>query len=142
MVDLDELESAVMFVSSNGGYDNEAYLNRGTGQIFYNSALDGPDEDLPDDIADKKKYVSIPSERDLDLGMRLWIDFFREHAPDLYREACGISGRPKAYARLRDLMERSGLVEKWYNFKQAALDEALKEWCADHELEISEAAAR
>jgi hypothetical protein len=138
MIDLDELESAVMFVSVNSGMENDAYLNRETGEIFYDSPDGDQEEELPDDLEDDTKYVKIPNERDLGLGIPLRLDFIRKHAPDSYEEAFHISRRPKAYGRLRDLLERTGHIETWYKFQQEALYAALKQWCADNQLELSE----
>ena len=106
MIDLNELESAVMFVSVNGGMENDAYLNRETGEIFYDSPDGDQEEELPDDLEDDTKYVKIPNERDLGLGIPLRLDFIRKHAPDSYEEAFLISRRPKACERLRDLLSR------------------------------------
>lgn len=139
MIDLNELELAVMHVSFNSGMENEAYLNRETGEIFYDSSYGDRDEDFPDDVTDDKKYVMIPSERDLNLGIPLRLDFFRKHASGFYDEALAISRKPKAYGRLRELLERAGLLETWYNFQQEALYAALRQWCADNEIQISEA---
>jgi len=138
MIDIDELESAVMYVSVNGGMENDAYLNRDTGEIFYDAPDGDLAEDLPEIVADKTKYVKIPNERDLGLGIPLRLDFIRKHAPDSYEEAFHISRRPKAYGRLRDLLERTGLIETWYKFQEEALHDALKQWCADNQLELSE----
>jgi hypothetical protein len=140
MVNLRDLEVAVMYVSFNGGMENEAYLSRELGQFFYDSPYQDRDEDFPDDVADSTKYIRIPSERDLDLGIPLRLDFMKKFAPNRYDEALTISRKPKAYGRLRDLIERIGLLETWYKFQQEALYDALREWCADNELEISESA--
>jgi hypothetical protein len=138
MIELHELESAVMYVSVNGGMENDAYLNRETGEIFYDSPDAEGEEGLPDDVDDDTKYVRIPNERDLDLGIPLRLDFIRQHAPDSYEEAFHISRRPKAYGRLRDLLERTGLIETWYSFQREALYNSLKQWCADNQLELAE----
>jgi Uncharacterised protein family (UPF0158) len=138
MIELHELESAVMYVSGNGGMENDAYLNRETGEIFYDSPDAEGEEGLPDDVDDDTKYVRIPNERDLDLGIPLRLDFIRQHAPDSYEEAFHISRRPKAYGRLRDLLERTGLIETWYSFQREALYNSLKQWCADNQLELAE----
>jgi hypothetical protein len=142
MVDLNELESAVMYVSVGGGVENTAYVNRETGEIFYDSADDQRDEDFPDDVSENDKYILIPSERELDLGISLRPNFIQAHAPKLYDEAFTASRKPKAYGRLRELIERTGLVERWYRFQQDALYAALRQWCADNDLTISELAPR
>jgi hypothetical protein len=142
MIDLNELESAVLYVSVGGGVENTAYLSRATGEIFYDSADYRGDEDLPDDVSDNNKYILIPSERELDLGISLRLNFIQTYAPKLYDEAFTISRKPKAYGRLRDFIERTGLLVRWYTFQQEALYAALRQWCADNNLTISEPTPR
>ena len=50
--------------------ENEAYLDRQSGKIYWHSEVGDNDEELPDDI-DDEKYISIPDKRELNLGS-LW----------------------------------------------------------------------
>jgi hypothetical protein len=137
MVDLDQLEHAVEFVSFDGGEVNQALLNRETGEIFFDSMYNDRDEDYPEDADDSTKYISIPNQKDLELGMRLRLDFIRKHANHLYDQAWDISRQRKAYRRIRDLIEEAGLLDTWHTFEQAAIREAVKNWCAENGIEIS-----
>ena len=53
--------------------ENEAYLDRQSGKIYWHSEFGDNDEELPDDI-DDEKYISIRDKRELDLGKPLVLD--------------------------------------------------------------------
>ena len=71
VVSFSDLQLAFEFVSSGGMGENEAYLDRRSGKIYWHSEVGDNDEELPDDI-DDKKYIFIPDKRELDLGKPLW----------------------------------------------------------------------
>ena len=58
-VSFSDLQLAFEFVSSGGMGENEAYLDRQSGKIYWHSEFGDNDEELPDDI-DDAKYISIP----------------------------------------------------------------------------------
>src|SRR3954451_19122482 len=93
-----DLQLAFEFVSSGGMGENEAYLDRQSGKIYWHSEFGDNDEELPDDI-DDEKYIAIPDKIDLDLGKSLVLDFAREFLPDDYGEVCHIFSRRGAYRR-------------------------------------------
>jgi hypothetical protein len=75
-VSFSDLQLAFEFVSSGGMGENEAYLDRQSGKIYWHSEFGDNDEELPDDI-DNEKYIAIPDKRELDLGKPLVLDFAR-----------------------------------------------------------------
>ena len=86
--------------------ENEAYLDRQSGKIYWHSEFGDNDEELPDDI-DDKKYILIPDTRELDLGKPLVLDFAREFIPDDYDEVRRIFSRRGAYRRYKALLVRA-----------------------------------
>ena len=92
VVSFSDLQLAFEFVSSGGMGENEAYLDRQSGKIYWHSEFGDNDEELPDDI-DDEKYISIPDKRELDLGKPLVLDFAREFLPDDYDEVRHIFSR-------------------------------------------------
>src|SRR4051812_18971957 len=91
-VSFSDLQLAFEFVSSGGMGENEAYLDRRSGKIYWHSEFGENDEELPDDI-DDEKYISIPDKRELDLGTPLVLDFAREFLSDDYDEVRHIFSR-------------------------------------------------
>ncbi|SIT60038.1 conserved hypothetical protein [Mesorhizobium prunaredense] len=69
------------------------------------------------------------------------LTFARHHLPDDCDKVREIFSRAGAYARFKDLLERRGAVDRWYDFEQKATEEALKTWCADNDIKITLTAA-
>ena len=132
-----DLQLAFEFVSSGGMGENEAYLDRRSGKIYWHSKVGDNDEELPDDI-DNEKYIAIPDRRELDLGKPLVLEFAREFLPVDYDEFRHIFSRRGAYRRYKDLLVRRGALERWYDFSNKAEEAALREWCAENGIETSE----
>jgi hypothetical protein len=83
-VKLDDLEEAMMFVSSGEGFGNAAWVHPDTGEVLWHSDdIDVADEyePLPEDIDDEDRYVAIPDKRDFGLGKPLALEFARTHLP-------------------------------------------------------------
>src|SRR6202048_2835697 len=114
-VSLSDVHLAFEFVSSGGMGENEAYLDRQSGKIYWHSEFGDNDEALPDDI-DNEKYIAIPDKRELDLGKPLVLDFAREFLPDDYDGIRHIFSRRGAYRRYKDLLVRRGALDQWEDF--------------------------
>jgi hypothetical protein len=132
-----EFQGAFEFVSFGAPGENEAYLDRQSGKIYCHSELDDFDEELPDDI-DDEKYIAIPDKRGLDLGKPLILDFVRQFLPGDYDEVRRIFSRKGAYGRYKALLVERGALDRWYDFSNKAEEAALREWCAENEIELSD----
>ena len=130
-----DLDSAYQYVSS-GSYGNEAVLNRESGEFIWHSEDGDSLEEWPDDVDDEEKYLAVPHKRDLDLGTQLVLDFARDFLPDDFDEVDRIFSRRGAYSRFKGLLQRKGLLERWYEFENKATERALKEWCDDNGVAI------
>jgi hypothetical protein len=132
-----DLQDAFDFVSSGGLGEAEAFLDRQSGKIYLRSDLAGDLDELPDDIEDEK-YVSIPHKRDLDLGKVLVMDFVEQFLPDDYGKVRDFFSRRGAYARFKDLLTQRDALDRWYDFEAKAAEAALREWCADNDVELAD----
>ena len=128
-VSFSDLQLAFEFVSSGGMGENEAYLDRQSGKIYWHSEFGDNHEKLPDDI-DDEKYIPIPEKKELHLGKALVFNFAREFLPDDYDEVRQIFNRRGAYRQFKDFLVRRGALERWYDFSNKAEEVALREWCA------------
>jgi hypothetical protein len=136
VVKFDDLMLAFDFVSASAPTEHEAYLCKETGAIYWRSEYgDVEEEELPDDI-DSDKYIEIPHKNDLDLGRRPVLRFAAEFLPDEYDKVREIFSRRGAYARFKDLLERCGKLQQWYDYEAKAQNEVLREWCQDNGIEI------
>ena len=113
------------------------YLDRESGKIYWRSESGDSDEELPDDI-DDKRYILIPDMRELDLGKPLALDFARKFLPDDHDEVRHIFSRRGAYRRYKDLLVRRGALERWYDFSNKSEETALREWCTENGIELSD----
>ena len=132
-----DLQDAFLFVSFGASGENEAYLDRQSGKIYCHSEYGDFDEELPDDI-DADKYIPVPDKRELDLGEPLVLDFVRQFLPGDYDEVRRIFSRKGAYGRFKDLLVERGALDSWYEFSNKAEEAALREWCAENGIELSD----
>ena len=132
-----ELQDAFLFASFGAPGENAAYLDCHSGKIHYHSAYGDNEEELPEDI-DDEKYIAIPHKNELGLGTRLVFGFVREFLPDDYDEVSRIFSRRGAYARFKTMLVRRGALEDWYDFSNKAEETALREWCEENEIELSD----
>jgi len=110
-----DILEAFEFVSAGGLGEHQALLCRQSGKVYWDSDFSDDLEELPDDIDDCEKYVSIPDKRELDLGKPLVLDFARQFLPDDFDEVRQIFNRRGAYARFKDLLDRRGALNQWYD---------------------------
>lgn len=115
---------------------NEAYISRETGAVYYASDTDSPDDEVPDDLDDLDRYVAVPHKNDLSLGRKLALRFAAQEVPERYERVEGFFRAKGAYARFKDLLESEGLLDQWYNFEAVATERALREWCAENDIEV------
>ena len=135
-VKYDDLSLAFDFVNSAPPGSNGAYLSLDTGQIFWISEMNPMEEELPDDLETSGRYVALPHKNDLDLGKDLALRFVEQELPDCYVRAEGFFRHKGAYGRLKQMLESEGILEKWFKFEEESLDKALREWCADNDIEL------
>jgi len=132
-----DIEMACEFVSSGGDFsESYAYVNRETGQVYWESDLiDDAPQEQPDNLEDEK-WIAIPDKRDLELGKRLVLDFAWRHMPDHAEEVETIFRKRGAYRRYKELLHSIGMLEKWYKFESAAQEKALRKWCRESGVEV------
>ena len=134
-ISFDDFENAFFFVSMDQKYMHNAYICKETGQIFYTSEM-GDSDELPEDIDDPDKYITIPHKNDLELGKALVIEFTSEYLPEELDRVYSIFRSKGAYSRYKDLLESKGFLDKWYEFEDERQKVALKEWCRKNSIEI------
>jgi hypothetical protein len=130
-VSLEDLENALMWVSSPAEFEAAAFVSRTTGRI-YSRGPDGPvEDDCPSDIEDGMEYIAVPHKNGLDLGRTLVLRFVDERAPDIAAEV-RIAFRSKgAYSRFKALLVRRGLLESWHAYENEATAQALERWAQE-----------
>jgi hypothetical protein len=135
-VSFTELSDAVQFVSAGHNEENQAYLCKTSGKIYYHSEFVPDLDELPGDIHDEEKYLRLPNRRDLDLGRPLVLDFAREFLPDDLDRVQDIFRKRDAHTRFKLLVVRRGILDRWYDFQAKAEEQALREWCEDNGIAV------
>jgi hypothetical protein len=137
-VSFKEILLAFEFVSSGGTGENQAFLCKQSGMLYWHSELAGDLDELPDDIDDSDKYLQIPDKKELDLGKPLVLAFARQFLPDDVGDVQEIFRKRGAYARFKDLLQRRGALDQWYDFEANAEERALRMWCDLNSIEIGD----
>jgi hypothetical protein len=57
---------------------------------------------------------------------------------DDYYEVRRIFSRKGAYGRYKTMLVRRSALDRWYNFSNKAEEAALREWCTENEIELSD----
>jgi hypothetical protein len=135
-VSLRELVDTVDFVSASD--DFRAYICTTTGTIY--SICDDPklNQGNPADLEESEQYISVPSKRDLDLGRDVVYDFVDRELPHEWDTVRDFFRRRGAWRRFKDFLESRGLLEKWYRFEEQSAEAAVRAWCEESEIPLSE----
>jgi len=136
-VSFSELLVAFEFASFGGPYESRAFVNLDTGSLHCISDGIELEEEIPEDIDISDRYLALPHKNDLDLGRELAISFVEQNLPSEYDRVVGYFHKRGAYSRFKDLLERRGILEAWFTFEREATEKALKQWCEEHEIQLS-----
>ena len=138
IVDYDDLESALMWVSDGGLGGNQAYVALDTGKIYWTSEYNDVEveEDRPDDLETSDRYVMLPHKNELDLGRDLVQRFVTELLPKHSDEIDSMFCRKGAYARFKNFLDAKAKLDEWHRFEAEAQEDVLRAWCSDNGLEM------
>lgn len=112
---------------------NDAYLDRHTGKSLY-FTMHGDSDEEPDDLDDTTRYVPIPDTRDWGLGSNLAFQFASDTAPALLDDVRDAFAGRGGFRRFKDLLDRKGLLESWYEYEAQHERNAILQWCADNDI--------
>ena len=136
-VKFSDLELAFEFVSSAPQYEATAFISRETGKIYWLSdVIDEDEEETPDDLENRARYIEIPNKNEFNLGKRLVLRFIGEELLEEYDEVERIFSRAGAYGRYKELLESKGLPEAWYKYEEEANQSSLRAWCEEEGIQF------
>jgi len=135
-----DLSDAYEYVSSAGPSEVQAYLCRNTGKIYYVSDYENSADldEVSEDIGDSNQYICIPHKYDLDLGRDLVFSFVDQELPNQERNVSEMFRRKGGYRRFKEMLEKHRMLDKWYTFEASAVEKALREWCEDNDILVSD----
>ena len=95
------------------------------------------EEELPEDFESSDRYLALPHKNDLNLGRDLALSFAEQYLSKDYEKVVGYFHKRGAYSRFKDLLEHRGVLETWFNYEKVATEEALRQWCGEHGIQLS-----
>jgi hypothetical protein len=133
-----DIEDAMMFVSSAGYGENSAILDKSTGKIYYRSAYGNLDEseEFDEDEFDPDIHIAIPHKNDLDPRKAIVFEFVKKYVPEIYEKVENIFRKRGAYSRYKDLLDSKSSLQKWYDYENQRVQQALFQWCEENEIDI------
>ena len=133
----DDLLFAYEVANSSPEADTGGYISLETGAVYCRTG-GVEEEELPPDLDDPDRYLPLPDKSDLDLGARLAYRFIQAELPHRYDEVREIFRHRGAYHLFKQLLGSEGALEKWFEFEAKAVENALKEWCAENGIGIED----
>ena len=133
----EDLSAAFDFVSFAAPMEHQAYISIDTGTIYWISEMNPLEEEIPEDLETSDRYIAIPHKNDFDLGGDLALRFAAEELPGLYNRVEQFFRHRGAYARFKDLLASEDCLDKWYAFEAESTAQALKNWCAENEINVA-----
>jgi len=131
-----DLLAAVDWVSAAAPMENSAFVSRETGAIHWASMRMPLEDELPDDIDDASLYLAVPHKNELDLGKNLALRFADEQLSDSFATVAGFFRQRGAYGRFKDLLDRQGQLQAWYDYEARAGEQALRKWSEENGLHL------
>ena len=132
-----EFLDAFEFASYSGPGEARAFINLDTGSLHCISDAIELEEELPADFESSDRYLALPHKNDLNLGRDLALEFAEQHLSNDYEKVVGYFHKRGAYSRFKDLLEHRGVLERWFNHEKLATEQALRQWCSEHAIQLS-----
>lgn len=132
-----ELLDAFEFVNAGMPLENQAYICTDTGTIYLVSSIVDMEE-VPDDIETSDQYLNVPHKNDLELGRSLVFSFVNDELPNEWNTVADIFRRKGAYGRFKQMLRSHGILDKWWAFEASAVEKALREWCQENGIQLSD----
>lgn len=139
-VSIGNITAAFEFANSGDGMGEfSAFVCKRTGKIYYRTDFwddEDMNDELPDDIDDEERYLALPDRRELGLGKPMVLHFVGEFLPGDFDDVRHFFNKRGAYPKFRALLARRHAIDRWHAFEAKATEQALRDWCASHSIEI------
>ncbi|MBS0469109.1 MAG: hypothetical protein JSR14_18140 [Proteobacteria bacterium] len=131
IVKFNEVLDAYELSDFDGLVDTRAFISLQRGTVHIVSHDLEQEGEPPEDI-DGGDYLALPDKAELCLGRSLAIEFTQEQLPGDIDTVWEYFRKRGAYGHFKHLLERKGRLQAWYDYENAAKQDRLSAWCADH----------
>lgn len=120
--------------------ETQVFINIKTGKIiFLADDLDmESDEEVPDDIETSDDYLRLPDRNELNLGRDMVFSFVQKELPTEWDTVRNYFRKSGAYGRFKALLVTRDRLDDWHKFEEKAAEDALREWCEDSGIQLSD----
>ncbi|RMF66642.1 MAG: hypothetical protein D6743_06065 [Calditrichaeota bacterium] len=95
-------------------------------------------DEIPKDARGVESWIEIPHMNDLGMGRDLVFEFVAERLPSDYGQVQAFFRSRGAYSRYKALLLERGVLEEWYDFENSRKQAAIRQWCLDNGIDISD----
>lgn len=133
-----DLFNAFEFVSYVDIAENAVFVDIKTEKIHYFMKMMGNYQQHYIDQLDHRYCFRVPHNNELNLGKVLALQFCQEKKIQLQQHLLEISDEEKFHSELDRVLQALSMNDEWCNYKRAAQQNALKQWCQGKTIAISE----
>ncbi|RQO82885.1 hypothetical protein [Acidovorax sp. FJL06] len=116
--------------------DTQAFVSLESGTVHIVSGDMELDEEAPPEDIETGPYLALPGKSELGLGWALAIEFSEQAIAADASSVRDFFRRRGAYHRFKEFLERRGQLDAWFEFERSAVESRLRQWCADHGIEL------
>jgi hypothetical protein len=96
-------------------------------------------DDDETEVEEDGDLLPLPSKYDLNLGKQLVFAFADPHMSEADADKVySFFTRKGGYRRFKDFLDRRSMLETWYEFEDAATKEALRAWCEENGITLTD----
>lgn len=132
-----DIEDAMMFADAIFGEGGAYYDPENDAIYLKGSGIEEEQQKIPESV-DWDACISIPGEKQLDLGRALIDRFVKEIRPADADRVRSFFARRGAYRRFRVWTETLGLADQWHAYRSRAERDTLVAWCAEHNVPLTD----
>lgn len=140
VIDYEELESAIINNSDSSPFTAKAYLGLEDAQIHFvieDDEFDFHEGEVPEEIADRTKYILLPPINELVNLNELALNFAEQKLPDRFdtlRNFLRSSGGMDKFVKMVDSLRAT---DDWQDFKKKSYRQSIKNWAKNYQIKFS-----
>ena len=133
---LSDIEDAFFRANFGNLEEKTALICRDTGEILFYSEENELDEE--EDI-NWDASVEVPPKYELKLGKELAFSFAAQFMPEEEHDLVYTMFRQRGgFSTFKSFLDLKGMLEQWYDFEKERETSAIREWCKQNQIKLSD----